>query len=130
MGDKTKKVHTKRASEDTPNPYVFEQSYFPSALIGRALGLHPKDPEINRKAKKDKPEGVGRVARPVMLRPEPDLPLLVRFLVIPAERIESTARRFLVEPHRREHPPRGFNALLGRTLALIRHHFHVVTDRA
>lgn len=59
MGDKTtKKVHTKRASEDTPNPYYYEQQYTPTALIGKMLGLHPKYPEPNREAKRDR-EKVG-----------------------------------------------------------------------
>ena len=55
----SKKVHTKRASEDTPNPHYYEQEYTPSALIGKMLGLHPKHPEPNRKGKGDKPKGVG-----------------------------------------------------------------------
>jgi hypothetical protein len=60
MGDKTsKKVHTRRASEDTPNPHYYEQQYTPSAMIGKMLGLHPKAPEINREAKTEKPKGVG-----------------------------------------------------------------------
>jgi hypothetical protein len=54
----SKKVHTKRASEDTPNPHYYEQQYTPLAMIGKALGLHPKPPKINREAKGDKPRGV------------------------------------------------------------------------
>lgn len=50
----SKKVHTKRASEDPADPYVHERNYFPSAMIGKALGLHPKYPEPNRAAKSDR----------------------------------------------------------------------------
>lgn len=54
-----KKVHTKSVKEDPGgNPYYAEQTYFPSALIGKALGLHPKPAKINREAKGDKPKGV------------------------------------------------------------------------
>lgn len=43
---------------DGPNPYYYEQEYTPSALIGKALGLHPTYPEPNRKGKGDLPKGV------------------------------------------------------------------------
>ena len=53
-----KKIYTKRMREDSGgNPYYYEQQYTPSALIGKALGLHPKPAKINREAKGDKPKG-------------------------------------------------------------------------
>lgn len=57
MADRPK-VHTKRVTEPDSDPYYYERNYFPSALIGKALGLHPKDPKPNREAKRDR-ERVG-----------------------------------------------------------------------
>ena len=62
------------------------------------------------------------MAGPVVLRAEPDVPILVPFLVIPPQRLQAGLGRRLVEPHRREHPARGIDARDRRAAALVRHH--------
>lgn len=56
MGKKSRVDDSKPGDSD---PYYYEREYMPSALIGKALGLHPKYPEPNRAGKGDKPAGVG-----------------------------------------------------------------------
>lgn len=53
-----KKTRMDNAKPGDPDPYYYEREYFPSALIGKALGLHPKYPEANQEGKGDLPKGV------------------------------------------------------------------------
>jgi hypothetical protein len=53
-----KKSHVDNAKPGDPDPYYYEREYFPSALIGKALGLHPKYPKPNSEGKDDLPKGV------------------------------------------------------------------------
>ena len=65
-----KKSRTDTAKPGDPDPYRFEREYFPSALIGKALGLHPKYPEPNRAGKGDLPNRVGLSRHPRAVRQE------------------------------------------------------------
>src|SRR4051812_34956118 len=54
-----------------------------------------------------------------MLRPEPDVAVLVAFLVIPAQGPAARVRGFLVEPDRREQPSSRLDTTHSRALALV-----------
>jgi hypothetical protein len=48
-------------------------------------------------------EAVRGVRAPIVVRPEPDIPVIMRFLfVIPAERVAAILSGFRVEEYRRE----------------------------
>lgn len=53
-----KKTRIDNSRPGDSDPYSAEREYSPTALIGKALGLHPKYPEPNREGKGDR-EGVG-----------------------------------------------------------------------
>lgn len=55
MGKKSRIDNSRPGDTD---PYSAEREYSPTALIGKALGLHPKYPEVNRDGKGDR-QGVG-----------------------------------------------------------------------
>jgi len=60
-------------------------------------------------------EGVGGVRTPIVVRPEPDVSIIVRFLfVVPADRVAAGFRNVSVEEDSREEAPSGFNSRLGR----------------
>ena len=65
-------------------------------------------------------EAVRAVRTPIVVRPEPDVSIIVRSLfVIPAERIAPGFRGVRVEEYPREVPPSRFNSRLGRAGALV-----------
>lgn len=60
------------------------------------------------------PEGVRAVRAPIVVRPEPDVSIIVRFLfVVPADRVAAGFRSVSVEEDSREEAPSGFNSRLG-----------------
>jgi hypothetical protein len=67
-------------------------------------------------------EAVRGVRAPIVVRPKPDIPVIVRFLfVIPAERVAAVLSGFRVEEYPREVTPRRFNPRRGRAGALVRY---------
>ena len=69
------------------------------------------------------PEGVRAMRAPIVVRPEPHVAVIVRFLfVIPAERVTAVLCSVRVEENTREVTPSGFNAGRGRAGALVRYH--------
>jgi hypothetical protein len=80
------------------------------------------------------PEAVRGVRAPIVVRPEPHVSIIVRFLfVIPAERVAAVLCSVRVEEDPREVTPRRFNAGRGCAGALVRYHQHVkarLADRA
>jgi hypothetical protein len=63
---------------------------------------------------------------PIVVRSEPDVPVIVRFLfVIPAERVAAFLSSVSIEENPREVTPSGFNAGRGRAGALVLGHRHV-----
>jgi hypothetical protein len=76
-------------------------------------------------------EAVRAARTPIVVRPEPDVTIIVRSLfMIPAERITPRFSRFRVEEYPRKVPPRGFNSSLGRARTLVRYHQHIKTGFA
>jgi len=68
-------------------------------------------------------EAVRSVRAPIVVRAEPDIPIIVRILfVIPADRVSAAFRGFSVEEDPGEMPPGCLNASHRRAGALVWDH--------
>ena len=71
-------------------------------------------------------ESVRGVRTPIVVRPEPDVSIIIGFLfVIPADRVAAVLRGFLVEEYSRKEAPSRLNARRGGALPLVRDNEHV-----
>src|SRR3954471_15340998 len=79
-------------------------------------------------------EAVRGVRAPIVVRPEPDVSIIVRLLfMIPAERVAAAFCGFRVEEYPPKEAPSLFNAGGGRALPLVRNNEHIkagLADRA
>src|SRR3954471_23323412 len=71
-------------------------------------------------------EAVRGVRAPIVVRPEPDVSIIVRLLfMIPAERVAAAFCGFRVEEYPPKEAPSLFNAGGGRALPLVRNNEHI-----